>query len=169
LTNDTTRLLGLEGLACQKVERDAEGHPVVHLVTADAQAARCPGCDQLSTQPKENVTTRPRDLPHGGRGVRLLWHKRRWRCRNPCCGRGTFTESLPAVPSRHRLTSRLRAAAGAAVGDRGATVEQAGRDLGLSWPTVWAATSAHAARVLPVSPRPVWALGDPPRPAQVGA
>jgi transposase len=159
LTNDTTRLLGLEGLACQRVELDAEGHPVVHLVTADTRAARCPACDQVSTQPKENVTTRPRDLPHGGRGVRLLWHKRRWRCRNPSCGRGTFTESLPAVPARHRLTGRLRAAAGAAVADRGATVEQTGRDLGLSWPTVWAATSAHAAAVLPAVPRPVWALG----------
>jgi transposase len=159
LTNDTTRLLGLEGLACLKVERDAEGHPVAHLVTAEEQAARCPACGQLSTHPKQNVTTRPRDLPHGGRGVALMWRKRRWRCRNPSCGRGSFTEAVPAVPARHRLTTRLRTAAGEAVGDRGVTVEQAGRELGLSWPTVMAAARVHADQVLPATPAPVRVLG----------
>jgi transposase len=118
---------------------------VAHLVTADEQAAVCPSCQQMSTSPKGYVTTRPRDLPHGGRGVQLMWRKRRWRCRNPGCGRGSFTESVASVPARHRLTTRLRGSAGAAVADRGATVEQAGRDHGLSWPTVWDATRAHAA------------------------
>jgi transposase len=159
LVNDTTLLLGLEGLACDRVELDGQDRPVAHLVTADEQAAVCPSCQQMSTFPKGYVTTRPRDLPHGGRGVQLMWRKRRWRCRNPGCGRGSFTESVASVPARHRLTTRLRGSAGAAVADRGATVEQAGRDLGLSWPTVWDATRAHAATALPATPRPVWALG----------
>ena len=159
MTNDTTVLLGLDGLASEKVEVDQQGRPVVHLVTADGRAARCPGCGQVSSAAKGNVTTRPRDLPHGGRGVALMWHKRRWRCKNPGCARSSFTESLPAVPARHRLTSRLRRAAGAAVGDRGATVEQAGRDLGLSWPTVMAAARTHAQRVLPKALAAVRVLG----------
>jgi transposase len=159
LTNDTTLLLGLEGLACQKVELDGQGRPVAHLVTACEQAAVCPSCQVLSTSPKEYVTTRPRDLPHGGRGVALMWCKRRWRCRNPACGRSSFTESVASVPPRHRLTSRLRGAAGAAVADRGATVEQAGRDLDLSWPTVWDAAAAHAKQVLPDRLAPVNVLG----------
>lgn len=159
MTNDTTLLLGLEGLACQKVEPDERGQPVAHLTTADARAARCPSCDQVSTSAKQNLTTTPRDLPHGGRGVKLLWHKRRWRCRNRDCGRGSFTEAVAAVPARHRLTSRLRWAAGAAVGDRGATVVQAGRDHGLSWPTVMAAVTDHATRALPKQPNPVRVLG----------
>lgn len=54
---------------------------------------------------------------------------------------------------------RLRAAAKAAVGDAGATVVQAGRDLGLSWPTVMAAFTAHAQAVLPAQPDPVAVLG----------
>jgi hypothetical protein len=153
LLNDTTLLVGLEGLVCQKVELDAEGRAVAHLVTADEQAARCPGCELVSSAPKGNVTTRPRDLPYGGRGVALMWHKRRWRCKNPDCARSSFTESLPVVPARHRLTGRLRQAAGAAVGDRGAPAEQAGRELGLSWPTVMAAARDHAERVLPMPRR----------------
>jgi len=159
LVNDTTLLLGLCGLAAERVELDAHGQPVVHLVTADDEAARCPSCRLMSVSPKEWVSTRPRDLSVGGRGVTLLWRKRRWRCANPDCGRSSFTEQVPAVPARHRLTSRLRAASGAAVGDRGSTVTQAGRDLGLSWPTVMAALTAHAGQVLPEQPDPVDVLG----------
>jgi transposase len=98
LTNDTTLLLGLEGLACQRVELDGQGQPVAHLVTADEQAAVCPSCQQVSTSPKQYVTTRPRDLSHGGRGGQLMWRKRRWRCRNRRCARGSFTESVGSVP-----------------------------------------------------------------------
>jgi transposase len=134
VTNDTTLLLGLDGLAAERMETEPGGGVVVHLVTADADAARCRSCQVASsTSPKERVVTRPRDLPHGGRGIKLLWHKRRWRCRNPECSTGSFTEPVAAVPARARLTTRLRAAA---VADRGATVVQAGRDLQLSWPTV---------------------------------
>jgi transposase len=159
LVNDTTLLLGLEGLACQQVVLDGQGQPVAQLVTADERAARCPACRVVSSSPKQYVTTRPRDLPHGGRGVQLMWRKRRWRCKNPGCARGSFTESVGSVPARHRLTTRLRASAGAAVADRGATVEQAGRELGLSWPTVMEAATAHAVAVLPAAHQPVRVLG----------
>ena len=50
--------------------------------------------------------------------MRLVWHKRRWRCREPACPRGSFTESLPAVPARARVTTRLRRECGAGVADR---------------------------------------------------
>lgn len=159
MSNDTTLLLGLAGLVAQRVEVDDSGAAVVHLSTSDVDAARCPSCAQLSSRPKQQVTTRPRDLPHGGRGVRLLWHKRRWLCANAECGKRSFTESVPQVPSRARLTSRLRAQAGAAVCDRGATVSQAARDHGLSWPTVMDAVSAHAMAVLPDETDPVQVLG----------
>jgi transposase len=159
LSNDTTLLLGLEGLAVQHVEIDDTATTVVHLGTSHPDAARCPSCAQLSSRPKQQVTTRPRDLPHGGRGIKLLWHKKRWRCANTDCARASFTESVPVLPGRVRLTSRLRAQAGAAVGDRGATVAQAARDHGLSWPTVMDAVSAHARAVLPEQPDPVQVLG----------
>ncbi len=159
MVNDTTLLLGLGGLAAERVEIDTDGVPVVHLATADAEAARCPACQVMSTSPKQWVSTHPRDVPYGGRAVRLTWRKRRWRCRNPDCPKRSFTEQVAAVPARHRITTRLRERAGAAVGDAAATVVQAGRDLGLSWPTVWNATTAHAAKVLPAQPDPVQVLG----------
>ncbi len=76
MSQDTTLLLGLEGLAVHRVENDSEGCLVVHMVTADAEAARCPGCGGLSTSPKEWVITHPRDALYGGRVVELSWRKR---------------------------------------------------------------------------------------------
>ncbi|MGW3152551.1 helix-turn-helix domain-containing protein [Streptomyces sp. NPDC001177] len=103
--------------------------------------------------------TRPRDLSVGGRRPRLVWAKRRWRCDELACQRRSFTESVPPVPPGKRLTTRLRAAAGAAAADRGRTVVQAARDYALSWPAVAAAFTSHALAVLPAQPEPVQALG----------
>lgn len=159
MVNDTTRLLGLAGLAVVRVDDGAHDGPVVHLVTADEQARGCPGCGVTATRMKEWVTTRPRDLPVGGRHVDLRWRKRRWLCDQQGCGRKTFTETVGEVPARARLTDRLRRAAGAAVADGGRTIVQSARDHGLSWPVVSAAFTAHAAVVLPDAPGPVTVLG----------
>ncbi|MCN0155207.1 hypothetical protein NDQ86_24695 [Salinispora arenicola] len=70
--------------------------------------------------------TRPRDVPIGGRRPVVRWCKRRWRCEEPACGRGSFTEAVAAVPAGKRLTVRLRAATGAAVTDGGRTVGAVG-------------------------------------------
>src|SRR5215468_10480349 len=68
VTNDTTLLLGLDGLATERVEVDSGGGVVVHLVTVDTGAARCPSCRTLSGSLKQRVTTRPRDCPTVGGG-----------------------------------------------------------------------------------------------------
>jgi hypothetical protein len=73
--------------------------------------------------------------------------------------RSSFTESVPQIPSRARVTGRLRAAAGRAVADGGRTVAQAAREWGLSWPVVNAAFVDHAMAVLPEEPDPVAVLG----------
>ncbi|MEV6377774.1 transposase family protein [Micromonospora musae] len=57
---------------------------------------------------KQWTTTRPRDLPVGGRTVRLRWRKRRWYCPTAGCPRKSFTEQVAQVPARSRLTRRLR-------------------------------------------------------------
>lgn len=158
MVNDTTRLLGLQGLAVTKVDEDEHG-PVVHLETADERARACPGCGVQAVRAKEWVITRPRDLPAGGRPVRLRWHKRRWWCDQDGCPRATFTERVDQIPARARLTGRLRAAAGAAVADGGRTIVQSARDHRLSWPVVAAAFTAQAARVLPGRVPPVEHLG----------
>ena len=158
MVEDTSRLLGLTGLAVALVEDGSDG-PVVHLETADEQARRCPECGTRARRSKGQRVTRPRDLPVGGRRPLLLWRKRRWRCDEPECRRKSFTEAVAAVPARKRLTVRLRAAAGAAVADAGRTVVQAARDHDVSWPVVAGAFTAHAAAVLPAEPQPVQVLG----------
>lgn len=129
------------------------------LVTACRDAWHCPGCGQRASRSSGLVTTTPRDLPLAGRLTLLRWTKRRWECRNPACDRRSFTESLPAIPARSRLTSRLRASAGAAVADAGRPVLQSARDHELSWPVVHAAFVAHAQAVLPRATPSVKHLG----------
>nr|WP_240670210.1 transposase family protein [Actinoplanes solisilvae] len=159
MVNDTTRLLGLDGLIAERVELHPDGSPVVHLSTNDEQARCCAQCGIRGTRVKGWVLTRPRDLPVAGRTTRLRWCKRRWHCDQPGCPRMSFTEQVPQVPARARITVRLRQASGAAVADGNRTIVQAARDLGMSWPVVAAAFIAHAAAVLPAEPEPASVLG----------
>jgi transposase len=149
-----TLLLGIEGLDVLEValrrgeDLEQDAGRVVHLGTGDEGAAACPSCGVVSTSPKGRATTRPRDLPYGDDPVRLVWHKRRWRCRERACERATFTESLPAVPARPRLTTRLRAACGAGVAEGFSCVATAASYHQVSWPIAHAAFVAHVTDTL---------------------
>jgi len=122
MVNDTTRLLGLDGLVVDRVALDPDDVPVVGLSIGDERARRCPDCGMRALRVKDWVTTRPRDLPVAGQPTRLRWRKRRWHCDQAGCPRRTFTEQVPQIPARARLTTRLRLAAGIAVADGGRTV-----------------------------------------------
>ena len=159
MENGTTALLGLAGVAVAGVEHDVadERARVVHVVTDDPGAARCPDCGTLSNSGKAWVTTRPKDLPYGPDRVELVWRKRRWRCRNPVCERQTFTEAIEAVPPRMRTTTRLREAIGQGV-EAGRAVDEVAAAHGVSWPTAQRAVDAYAARELG-DPEPTPLLG----------
>jgi len=166
LDNDTTAvdaatvLLDLDGLGVEQVERAADGSRVVRVVTADETARACPSCGVLSSRVKEVVRSEPRDLPYGASGLRLVWIKRRWYCREWLCGRGSFTESVPQVPARARITTRLRQEAGDRVMDGTcATVVASARQLGLSWPTVMDSLRVQAGPLSEGRPAPVDVLG----------
>ena len=79
-SDDASCLLGLEGLAVERVVLTALGVKIVQLVTDDPNAARCPACRVVSTSGKDWVLARPHDLPSDGAG-RVQWRKRWWRCR----------------------------------------------------------------------------------------
>jgi len=149
-----SRLLDLEGLAVRDVDSDAFGGRVVHVVTADLAASACPSCGEFSTSMKGQVPTRPRDIPYGPHRVRLVWHKRRWRCVDRRCARGSFTEQVPAAPARARLTVRLRAELGDAVADQHRCVAEAAEHYGVGWATVHNAFIAHV-RAFLAAPLPV--------------
>jgi transposase len=145
------------GLKVEGVVRTSAGVKIVQLATDDPDAARCPVCRLRSTSGKDWVLTRPRDLPCGGEFSRLLWRKRRWRCRTEGCPRRTFTEAVAQVPAGMRTTTRLRAALTAAVEDGRDQAEVATAHR-VSWPTVQRAVVTHGAVEL-VEPEPVRVLG----------
>jgi transposase len=131
-----TALLGVEGMRVVEVEVDDDGRLAVWVATDDPGSAVCPGCGVPAVLVHERVVTRPADVRRGADPVVPVWLKRRWKCRNPVCGRATFTESLPQIPSRARLTTRLREHAAHLVGQLGVPVATAAGESGLSWPTV---------------------------------
>ena len=148
----------MPGVRVRHVERDEFGHRIVHVETAEESSSGCPSCGVVSTSVKEYVTTAPRDLPYGERGISVVWHKRRWRCAEPDCARGSFTEAIAEIPAGARTTGRLRRAIASAVGDACRSVAEAAASFGVSWPTAHAAviTAAEAAAV---EPQPTVVLG----------
>jgi len=153
------RLVNLEGLGVHRVDLDEAGCRVVHLLTATDAAAACPACGVISASLKERITTRPRDISYGESPLCLVWHKNRWRCRERACPRASFTESLPQVPPRSRLTARLRAACGAGIAEGFGDVAAAGAHFGLSWPIAHAAFITHTTPALAAPLPPVCVLG----------
>jgi transposase len=141
-----TALLGIPGLVVTSVTVTGDGWTVADVVTDPAaEAARCcPRCGAAATRVKERTRTAPRDVFIGDRQVLLRWCKTRWYCSSPDCEQGTFTEALPAVPARMRLTGRLRTRLGEAVGDDLMPAAAAARRYGVSDRTAAAAFTAYA-------------------------
>src|SRR4051794_23172883 len=137
-------LFDLSGVRVRHVDRDELGHRVVHVETAAESASSCPGCGVVSMSVKEYVSTTPQDIPYGEKGISLVWHKRRWRCVEPTCVRGSFTEAIEEVPAGRRTTGRLRRAIAAAIGDACRSVAEAAGSFGVSWPTAHAAVTEAA-------------------------
>jgi transposase len=143
---EATLLLGIPGLVVTNVTAEQDGSRTVHVETHPdlrEQARECHGCGMRGII-KERPATGPRDIPWGGRMIRLQWRKMRLECVNPECPVGTFTEWLPAVPPRSRLTSRERDQIGAEIGDDLLAVAAAARRHGVAERTAQAAFTGYA-------------------------
>ena len=152
-------LFGVEGLQVTDAQALPDGTLEVWAVTDYPAAAACPDCGTVSARRHDTVLARPRDVRRAGDRVRACWVKRRWKCLDERCARKTFTESLPQVPPRCRLTARLREQAGAEVSERGITPAEAARHAGISWPAAHDAFTAAADPVLEQAPALVAHLG----------
>jgi len=141
-----TMLLGISGLVVTAVAEEDDGWLAVDVMTHPGlreKARRCPGCGARGAIKDWDVTT-PRDLPLGGRRIRPRWRKMRLECGNAQCPVGTFTEWLPAVPPRARITARMRTRIGQDIGDDLMPVSQAARRHGVSERTAAAAFTGYA-------------------------
>src|SRR5512140_3518597 len=152
-------LFGVAGLRVTDAEEAADGTVEVWAVT-DCEAVRaCPDCGMVSDQVHETVVTRPRDVRRAGDAVDLRWVKLRRKCGNQQCPRKTFTEWVPDLPPRCRITARLREQAAHEVTERGITPAEAARHAGISWPSAHGAFAAAADPVLGQPASPVAHLG----------
>jgi transposase len=149
----------VEGLQVTDAQALPDGTLEVWVVTGHPAAAACPDCGSVSARRHDTVLARPRDVRRGGDPVAVWWVKRRRECDAPGCRRKTFTERVPQVPPRCRLTRRLREQAGAEVTGRGITPAEAARHAGISWPVAHEAFAAAADPVLDQAPAPVACLG----------
>ena len=77
------------------------------------------------------------DLPVFGRPARLVWSKQRWRCPNPDCAVGTWTEVDERIaPARAAITDRAGRWATFQVGRHGRSVAEVAADLACDWHTI---------------------------------
>src|SRR5690606_18804556 len=128
-------LLGLEGVHVEVVERTAD--LVTVTVSTPWQLMGCPGCGVVALSRGRQLRML-RDVPHGQVAVRLRWRQRRWRCPDPGCPVGTFTEQVPdLVPARGSLSVRAVSWAIGQLHYEHATVLGLARRLGTSWKTLW--------------------------------
>ena len=126
-------LFGMDGLRITDAKPGPDGTVTVWAVTDHPGAAERPDCGTVSSRAHGQVATWPKDVRGSSGRVRLCWVKRRWKCGQERCRRKAFTESLPGVPPRRRVTGRLREQAGTDVADRGVTPAEAARHAGVSW------------------------------------
>jgi transposase len=78
------------------------------------------------------------DTPCFGRPVELVWRKRTWRCVEPACPTGSFTEQHEELARpRALLTARACWWAVGQLRREHASVQGLARQLGTAWRTVW--------------------------------
>jgi hypothetical protein len=124
-SDDAHCLLGMDGFVVLATSEE-DGEWFV-LVETTRNRMGCPSCGVIATGHGRSVV-QVRDLPAGGRPVRLVWRKRRWICRDSECEKKSFTESHDLVEGS--LTRRASVEICKRVGRDGHAVASVARDLG---------------------------------------
>lgn len=119
-------------------EVQIEGVDVAEEITltlhTTSPMASCPSCGTQSSHIQSRYTRTLRDLPSGGRPIRLIMHVRRFFCKKSTCAQKIFAERLPTLCCPHaQRTKQLQAALcqlGLRVG--GQAGSDVGSELGIS-------------------------------------
>jgi transposase len=142
-----TALLGMDGfVVLASTEEDDELWLLVETTEDLVGCARC-GVRAVGHGRSE---VQVRDLPIGGRAVRLVWRKRRWLCVDTDCPARSFTEDSALVEGA--LTMRAAREICRQVGQEGSSVAAVARSFGVGWHCAWAAVERHG-RPLVEDPR----------------
>lgn len=136
MVDGSSLLLDLDGVVVESVRRLEDGTRLVEVVTAPEWVGICPECGERSTRSKDWVCTSPRDVQVGPDRPVLRWRKRKWLCLSKVCERKVFTEAVPGVPARARVTPRAKASMAAEVLDKDRSVAAVAGDYRCGWHTV---------------------------------
>jgi len=149
-------MFGVPGVRVLAAQPEPDG--LCLTVETDQAVAGCRSCGVLAVAHgrREQLL---HDAPFGHRRVRVRWRKRVWRCREPACPTGTFTEIHELAVPRAVLTGRAVMWATDALADDDTTVAALARRLGVDWHTLWEAVKVEAQR----------RLADPARLAGISA
>ncbi len=98
----------------------------------------CPGCGVIADGHGRRVR-RLHDIPAFGAPVELVWRQRRYRCAEPACPVGGFSEDHDLAPPRAKLTVRAAWWAISCIQRDTASVAAVARRLGVDWHTLWEA------------------------------
>jgi transposase len=98
----------------------------------------CPGCGVIPETRGRRLRLL-HDVPAFGAPVVLVWRQRRYRCVEPACPVGGFSEDHELAPPRAKLTARAAWWAVSCIQRDNASVASVARRLGVDWHTVWAA------------------------------
>jgi transposase len=145
---------------------------LVLTIESDQLEAACPRCGAVAGGHGRRVRML-HDAPCFGRVTMLRWLVRIWRCREPACPAGTFSEAHDVAPPRMVLTTRAVAWATSALSYDDTTVSALARHLGVDWHTAWDAieTEAKARTTNPARLKGVRTLGVDEhtwRPSRIG-
>jgi transposase len=132
-------LVGLDGFHVVEVaEHDGKRGPWLRVVVeSPLRLEACRSCGVVAHSHGRRAV-RLVDTPSFGRPVELVWCKRTWRCAEPACEVGVFTEQHDDLARpRALLTTRACWWAIGQLRREHASVQGLARQLGTSWRTVW--------------------------------
>jgi transposase len=124
------------------VEVDTQQRLVLTVESGQVEAG-CPACGVMAIGHGRRVRTL-HDAPCFGRVTLLRWLVRIWRCQEPVCPTGTFSEAHDLAPPRTALTVRAVGWAADALSYDDTTVSALARHLGVDWHTCWDAIEVEA-------------------------
>jgi transposase len=133
-------LLGLDGFRVLEVTENVD--ELVVVVETVVEITGCAACGSRAVAHERKVIE-VRDLACFGRPARLVWRKRRWRCREGLCDAKTWSEHSDHVDAQAVITRRAGVEACRQVGENARPVSQVANEFGVCWWTIMNAVVEH--------------------------
>ena len=147
ICNRCLSLVGLPDVVILDVE-DVPGAALRVRVELVPSAQGCPECGVFA-HVKDRRPVELVDLSMGGRPMRLVWLKRRFRCPESSCPMGSWTEDDPRIASKRlMMTDRAGRWITEQVGRCARSVSEVARELGCDWHTVNDAVVAYGSALV---------------------